>query len=313
MDLLSDVLSHLGLTGTLYFRTSFTSPWSVRVPAYENVARFHFAHRGRCLARVDPEREPVQLEQGDLIIITRGAAHTLYCDPATEQQACLLDTVVEESGFTGHGTLVYGAPGGDQETQLVCGHFAFDDRLSHPLIDALPGHIHITNYGERVGNWMENTLRVIGAEAGREELGSDLIAHKLSEIIFVQALRCYLSSADLRETGLGGFTDRRIAKSLAAIHRAPGKPWGLDELARVAGLSRTAFATTFTRLMALTPMKYVTRWRMQLARRKLAESNAPIIDIAEQVGYGSEAAFSRVFKKTFDIAPASYRRQARAA
>lgn len=313
MDLLSDVLSHMRLSGTLYFRTSFTSPWSVRVPAFDNVARFHFAHRGRCLVRIDPADPPVQLEQGDLIIITRGAAHTLYCDPATERQACLLDTVVEASGFSGHGTLVYGDPGGEQETQLVCGHFAFDDRVRHPLIDALPAHIHITNYGELAGNWMEHTLRVIGAEAGRDELGSDLIAHKLSEIIFVQALRAYLSAPDSLKPGLGGFSDRRIAKSLKAIHRAPGRAWGLNELAQEAGLSRTAFATTFSRLMSLTPISYLTQWRMQIARTALLESNAPIIEIAEKVGYGSEAAFSRVFKKHYQLAPASYRRHVKAA
>lgn len=308
MDLLSDVLSHMRLTGTLYFRTSFTSPWSVRVPAFERVARFHFAHRGGCLVRIRPDQDPVQLEQGDLIIITRGAAHTLYCDPATEDPASLLDTVVEDSGFTGHGTLIYGEPGTNQETQLVCGHFAFDEHASHPLIDALPEHIHITNYGESVGNWMENTLRVIGAEAGREALGSDLIANKLSEIIFAQALRSYLNSRDQLASGLGGFTDRRVAKSLQAIHQAPGQAWSLEELARVAGLSRTAFATTFSRLMETTPLAYLTQWRMQIARKQLLESNAPIIDIAEQVGYRSEAAFGRVFKKHFEVPPASYRR-----
>ena len=98
MDLLSDILSQLKLTGTLYFRTSFTSPWSIRVPSFEKVSRFHFAHRGRCLVRVEADKDPVLLEQGDLIIITRGAAHTLFCDPSTENPALLLDQVVEESG-----------------------------------------------------------------------------------------------------------------------------------------------------------------------------------------------------------------------
>lgn len=94
MDLLSDILSHMQLSGTLYFRTSFTSPWSIRVPAYKNVARFHFAHKGRCLIRIADERTPVLLEQGDLVIIMRGAKHTLYCDPKTENQAVMLDTVL---------------------------------------------------------------------------------------------------------------------------------------------------------------------------------------------------------------------------
>ena len=126
MDLLSDILSQLRLSGTLYFRTSFTSPWSIQVPAYSDVARFHFAWKGRCLVRVADAFSPVMLEQGDLIIIPRGATHTLYCDPKTEREAVQLDQVIERSGFDGRGALVYGEPGTDHETQLVCGHFAFE-------------------------------------------------------------------------------------------------------------------------------------------------------------------------------------------
>jgi len=310
VDLLSDILSRMRLSGTLYFRTSFTSPWSVKVPAYENVARFHFAHQGRCFVRVSGEAAPVRLEQGDLLIIPRGASHTLYCDPITENQAMTLDRVVELSGFTGSGTLVYGELGTDHETQLVCGHFAFDKHASHPLIDALPSHIHIAKYGEASGGWMENTLRVIGAEAGRGRLGSDLIALKLSEIIFAQALRTCLSP-DSGGTSLPmtGFSDPNLARALPAFHRDPAHPWTLEELSTVAGMSRTSFATKFAQSVTMTPLGYITHWRMQIARQLLAESDAPIITIAESVGYQSDAAFSRVFKKHFETAPATYRRQ----
>lgn len=308
MDLLSDILSRMRLSGTLYFRTSFTSPWSVKVPAYENVARFHFAHQGRCFIRVEGEPTPVRLDQGDLVIITRGASHTLYCDPTTETQAMTLDRVVELSGFTGSGTLVYGELGTDHETQLVCGHFAFDKHASHPLIDALPSHIHIAKYGEASGGWMENTLRVIGAEAGKGQLGSDLIAQKLSEIIFAQALRtCLNSAAD--GLPLTGFADPNIARALQAIHGNPAHPWMLEELSAIAGMSRTSFATKFAHSVSMTPLGYITHWRMQIARQMLAETDTPIIQIAEAAGYQSEAAFGRVFKKHFDAAPATYRRQ----
>ena len=311
MDLLSDILARMRLTGTLYFRTSFTSPWSVQVPAFENVSRFHFAHQGRCFVRISGERNPVRLEQGDLLIITRGAAHTLYCDPKTEAEAMTLDRVVELSGFTGSGTLVYGELGTDHETQLVCGHFAFDKHASHPLIDALPSHIHIRNYGEAAGGWMENTLKVIGAEAGRDRPGSDLIALKLSEIIFAQALRACLTADDgggsaLSLTGLG---DPQIARALSAIHDDPARPWTLALLAEIAGVSRTSFATRFSRTMSMTPLAYITHWRMQIARQALAETSAPIIQIAEAASYQSEAAFGRVFKKHFGAAPATYRRE----
>ncbi len=311
MDLLSDVLSLMKLSGTLYFRTSFTRPWGIRVPSFQNVSRFHFAHRGRCLVRIDPNEEPVQLEKGDLVIITRGVAHTLYCDTKSEMQALPLDQIVEKSGFTGSGTLVYGEAGTNLETQLVCGHFAFDQNASHPLIDALPPYIHIQNYGESAGNWMENTLKIIGVEAGKNAQGSELIALKMSEIIFTQALRTYLLTEGLERPVLAGFTEPRISRALQAFHKNPGFGWTLESLASTANLSRTAFVSIFNKCMVMPPMTYITQWRMQIARQMLLETKTPIIDIAEKVGYQSEAALTRVFKRYYDLPPATYRREHR--
>jgi AraC family transcriptional regulator, activator of mtrCDE len=307
MDLLSDILSNLKLKGTLYFRTSFTSPWSIRVPAFQKVSRFHFAHRGRCLVRIHPDNDAVLLEQGDLVIITHGAAHTLFCDPSTENPPALLDDVIAQSGFNGHGALVYGELGTHHETQLICGHFAFDADAQHPLIDALPESIHIKNYGESAGLWMENTLKVIGSETGNDSMGSDLIALKMSEIIYAQAMRSFLSSSAAKDTVLAGYADESLAKAIKVIHQSPEHAWSLQELAKIAGLSRTSFTHRFKQMLSMTPLGYMTHWRMQLARRQLTETNAAIIDIAEKVGYQSEAAFSRVFKKQFVIAPMRYR------
>lgn len=309
MDALSDILSRMRLKGTLYFRTSFTSPWGVKVPEYENVARYHFAHKGRCLVRIEGEADPVLIEQGDLIIILRGASHTLYCDPKTEEDALPLDQVIEKSGFTGRGALVYGEHGTSHETQLVCGHFAFDDHARHPLIDALPSHILISNYGEASGKWMENTLRVIGAEAGRDGIGNDLVAIKMSEIIFTQALRTYLTGDGADRPVMAGIADPQIGRVLSAIHEAPGHAWTLEELSAIASMSRTSFVNRFSRYMETTPLGYITDWRMQIARQMLADSSAPIIEVAESVGYQSEASFGRSFKKLIGTAPATYRRQ----
>ena len=311
MDLLSDILSHMQLSGTLYFRTSFTSPWSIRVPSYENVARFHFAHRGRCLVRIEPDKPAIVLEQGDLIIIMRGAPHTLFCDPTAETKTVQLESVIEDSGFDGTGALVYGEYGTHHETQLVCGHFAFAKDAHHLLIDTLPAHIKIKNYGESAGTWMENTLKVIGNEAGLGQMGSDLIALKMSEIIFAQALRTYMESEGQDSPVLAGFTDQNIARALTAIHDAPGHNWTLEELAQIAGMSRTAFTSRFSKCMTVTPLGYITNWRMQIARMELVNSSRSIIEIAENSGYRSEAAFSRVFKKYHTKAPATYRRNIR--
>ncbi len=311
MDLLSDILSRMHLSGTLYFRTSFTSPWGVQVPPFENVSRFHFAHSGRCYVRVADQPKAVLLEQGDLIIITRGAGHTLYCDPATEFQALRLDEMVEKSGFSGSGILVYGEPGVSHETQLVCGHFALDKNTTHPLIEALPSHIHIRNYGEIAGHWMESTLKIIGTEAGRGRMGGDLIALKLSEIIFAQALRTFLNTDGVDRPVLAGFSDPHISRSLQAFHDAPSVNWTLDKLAAVAGMSRTSFASKFSKAIQTTPMAYITHWRMQIAKQRLASTNTPIIEIAEETGYHSEAAFGRLFKKHVNVPPATYRRNFR--
>ena len=310
MDALSDILSRMRLKGTLYFRTSFTQPWGVKVPAYKDVARYHFAHKGRCLIRVEGEAEPVLVEQGDLIIVPRGAAHALYCDPKAEVDALPLDQVIEKSGFEGKGTLVYGEHGTNHETQLVCGHFAFSEHAHHPIVDALPAVIVVKNYGESSGKWMENTLRIIGAEAGLPGIGNDLVALKLSEIIFAQALRAYLIDEGSNKPIMAGFANPQIGRALSAIHEAPSFPWSLEELSEIAGMSRTSFANNFSQFMTTTPMGYITQWRMQIARQMLAETSSPIIEVAESTGYHSEAAFGRTFKKLVGIAPGTYRRQA---
>lgn len=311
MDLLSDILSRLQVKGTLYFRTSFTSPWSVQVPAFQNVARFHFAHKGSCFVRVANSPSAVLLEQGDLIIIPRGASHTLFCDPDTEGQAIQLDKVVEESGFTGRGTLIYGDLGSNQEAQLVCGHFAFDDHASHPLLDSLPDHILIKNYGEVSGSWMESTLKLIGLEAGRDGVGGDFIVIRMSEIIFAQALRTYFASEGADKPIFAAFLDPQIAPVLNVIHNDPSGSLSLESLSEVARMSRTSFIAKFTACMSMTPLKYITYWRMQIARQQLVQFDEPILDVAESVGYQSEAAFGRVFKKHHGIAPATYRRKTR--
>ncbi len=306
MDLLSDILSLMKLSGTLYFRTSFSSPWGVEVPAFENVSRFHYVHRGRCFAHVEGTSGSIFLEQGDLIVITHGAGHTLS-DPA-EVDAKTVDQVVKESGFTGRGALVYGESGAGHETQLICGHFSFDAGASHILLDALPRYIHIKDYGEVSPDWLDDTLNIIGAEAGRERLGSDLIALKLSEIIFTQVIRHYLAREGKHQPGLAGFADARIRKALEAIHKDPAKAWSVESLAKVAGLSRTAFSNKFSELIANSPLNYLTAWRMQIARQLLADTDIPIIEVATRSGYQSEASFGRVFKRHFEVPPAGYRR-----
>ncbi len=311
LDLLSDILTNLSVRGTLYFRTAFTSPWGVAVPSYENVARFHFAHRGGCLVAVEGMEKPVVMAQGDLIIIPHGAAHELYCSPETRDVVLSLDTVLERSGYTGAGVLVYG--GGDEElgeTQLICGHFSYERTARHVLMERLPPVIHLKNYGEDAGRWMEATLRVIGDEAGGHRMGGDLIALKMSEAILAQAIRSFIESNEATKWGLAGFADMHLSHALDAFHKAPHETWTVERLAREAGLSRTGFAVQFQQKMEMTPMQYVTAWRMEIAKKYLSNPVMTLTDAAERAGYASDSAFARVFKKETGMTPAGFRKVA---
>ncbi len=307
LETLSDILSRLQLAGTLYFRTSFTSPWGVAVPDYENVARFHYAHRGECMLRIAETGETVRVAQGDLVIIPHGAAHDLFCGYTTDPAVLPLDRVLEQSGFAGHGVLVHGGEDETRETQLICGHFALASSARHLIFDRLPSFIHIQDYGGVAGGWLEATLRLIAAETGAGRLGGDLVALKLSEAIFAQALRVYLENDGSERAGLAGFADPHISRALEAFHQAPNHDWTIERLAREAGISRTGFAVRFSEKMGITPMQYLTSWRMQIACRSLIEGDMSVAEAAHATGYASESAFTRVFKKEIGTTPAAYR------
>ncbi|KII15451.1 AraC family transcriptional regulator [Phaeobacter sp. S60] len=307
LDLLSDILTRLSLRGSLYFRTSFTEPWGVRVPAFRDVARFHFAHRGEALVRVGDRTQPVHLAQGDLIIIPHGTAHVLACRHTGPDEALPLDDVLSRSGFPGHGTLVWGGDETTRDTQLICGHFALAEGSRHLLFDRLPPFIHLRGYGDEAGPWLEATLKVIGAEAGGARLGGDLIALKLSEAIFAQAIRAHIEQTAEGSGGVAGFADPQLARALTSFHRSPAGDWSVASLAREAGLSRTGFAERFTQRLGVTPMSYVTSWRMQIAREALVTRGLSVAEAAEVSGYASESAFSRVFKKEIGLSPAAFR------
>ena len=293
LDLLSDILTNLSMRGTLYFRTSFTKPWGVAVPSYENVARFHFAHRGSCLVKVEGMDDPVAFEQGDLVIIPHGSAHDLYCGHDPERTVMPLDVVLEKSGFDGSGVLVYGGAEPQSETQLICGHFSFEPNARHILMERLPPLIHLTNYGEEAGRWMEATLRVIGEEAGGRKMGGDLIALKMSEAILAQAIRSFIESSAAQDWALGAFSDKNLARAMDAFHKAPAQRWTVELLASAAGMSRTGFAVQFQKLMLMSPMEYVTSWRMEIAKTVLGQGGTSLTDAAESAGYASDSAFTR--------------------
>ena len=308
LDLLSDILTKLSLKGTLYFRTSMSAdPWGIKVPAYENVARFHYVHRGECVVRVAGEDRVLRLAKGDLVLVPHGAPHTLNCRLSGPDDALPLDDVLERSGYDGSGVLVFGGDDPNMETQLICGHFSLAKGSRHMLFERLPPSIVIRDYGTQAGDWLEATLRVIGAEAGTGSFGGDLIALKMSEAIFAQAIRRHIEDSAAIDGALSGFGDTYLTRALAAFHSDPTAAWTVEALAKEAALSRTSFALRFSEKLGVSPMQYVTSWRMQIARNALIERGVSVAEAANLCGYASEAAFSRAFKKELGQSPAGFR------
>lgn len=270
------------------------------------VARYHLVMRGQCWIYVDGNQTPIQLHPGDLLVVPHGASHDLKDAPETEVEE--LDRAIEQSGFNGEGCFVYGGEDTDCITRLLCGHFEFSPHIEHPLLDALPQYIHVP---ARVGidySWLDDALKLIVAEITSGDPGSQAIVKRLSEIIFIQTVRELRNRSDIRFLNFEGYTDSQISHALHAIHKAPGEKWTVAALSRIAYLSRTQFAVKFKRLIGQTPLEYVTQWRMQLARPRVIAGSEELLKIALDLGYKSEAAFSRAFSRYFGASPTRYRK-----
>ena len=307
-DALSQILDALQMRGAIYFHTQFSKPWGVEVPAYGNVARFHMVMRGSCWVRIANKADPVHLSTGDLVVIPNGAGHILSDQP--EREADSLDFVLTRSGYKGDGALIYGGEESGEACKLFCGHFEFEEGAIHPILEGLPEAIYLPNTETMNAEWLEPVMRFVSSEVIGGKAGASAIVHRLTEIIFIQVVRAFVDRAGDAAGCLAGVLDPKLGRCLSAVHAAPEIGWTVETMAQEAGMSRTVFAERFAALIGLTPHNYVTHWRMQLARKRLAGSDEAITDIAEAVGYGSEAAFTRAFKKQFDITPGLFRRAA---
>ena len=311
MDVLSDILDTIRFRGSLYFSTEFTRPWGVEVPAYRRVARFHLVVRGRCWVSVKERGDPLPLEAGDLVLVPHGAAHLLRDDPGT---ACrTVDEVIEAAGFSGDGALVYGGDDEGGPTRLVCGHFEFDPGFEHPFFDRLPPALVVRWEDAVQDSPLEHVFRFITREIGEGRPGQAAVVRRLSEVLFVQAIRFWARDTQPEQGLLAALAQPGLGEALEAIHGDPSASWTLESLSRRAAMSRTLFAERFREVVGETPHQYVTLWRMQRARRLLADSRFPLARIAREVGYESAPSFSRVFKKSVGEPPGAYRRRVREA
>jgi AraC-like DNA-binding protein len=316
-DVLSDVLRAVRLTGAVYFDFELSTPWVAEAPASSRIASkvmpgaqrviaYHVVARGACWGQ-GVEQAPIRLQEGDLIVFPQGDPHVMSSAPG-------MRGTVDMSMFARRPTSmpsVYEMGGGGPErTRLVCGFLGCDDRPYNPLLSALPASIHLPAAGPgATAGWLGTLLNIAISESGSERAGAENVLSRLSELMFVEAVRRYLAGLPADRLGwLAGVRDPIVGQALAAIHGRPQEAWTVERLARFAGLSRSVFAERFTEMAGQPPMQYLALWRMQLASRLLLDGGA-VAAVASAVGYDSEAAFSRAFKKLVGRSPALWRKE----
>lgn len=308
MDVLSKILDLLHFNGTFYFATNFHSPWSVEVPNYKNVARFHYVTQGTCWVRIEGMQEPKLLSSGDLIIIPHGTEHILSDSP--DRSPITLDEAFSNVGYEGTGIFHIGTEISPHDTQLVCGHFEFNESFRHPLVDHLPNCIIKNENDSLEYSGVKDILRFMSHTATSLHDGRSAIIKRLSEVIFIQAIRFWHQNSENNKGFIAALSDKQLSKGLKAFHEDYAANWTVEKLAQESHMSRSLFSDRFKQYLDLSPMKYVTDWRMQSAKQFLKESDLPLDNIATKVGYDSAAAFSKAFKRAFEQNPGTYRNTA---
>lgn len=306
-DVLADVLDSLKLRGRFFCRCELSAPWALAF-AEGVFAHFHVIEQGTCCLQLHGEASPVTvgLEEGDLLlVIPRGRSYQLSDDPRTPPVP--LSEIVGESRGGLRAVIRHG--GGGAEAKLICGAFEFQGPQAAASLAILPLWIRVPKRERHANEWLNETVRLLRKETGEPSMGSETIVTRLIDVMFVEAIRSWLKEQPEGAAGwLGALRDPAIGTALGLIHKTPGKPWTVPSLAAEVGMSRSPFAARFTALVGQAPMSYLKGWRLQLAAKLLQNQALSLSNIAEQVGYESAAAFSRIFKREFGLAPGQYRR-----
>lgn len=318
MDVLSEVLRAVRLTGAVFFDVRASAPWVATtpeavtiggrvMPQSEHVVMFHAITSGGCWAELLDGSMPVmRLDEGDIIVLPMGDSHVLCSKPGmrAEPNMDLYRRPTDRSlpiVLTGIGG------GGDDQARFVCGYLGCDARPFNPLLRALP-RVLLVRAKDGVG-CMAQLIRLAVDESVTRRSGGESVLARVAELMFVDVVRRHIDALPQgARSWLSGLRDPHVGAALALIHGRPADAWTLDSLAREVGLSRSAFAERFAHFMQETPIYYLTRWRMQLATRLLERSGAGVAQVAVEVGYDSEAAFNRAFKKIVGVPPGAWRR-----
>ena len=314
MDALSEVLKIVKLSGALFFNAEFSAPWCVAssrssqlapllCPGAGHVIIYHYLADGRAYAQL-PEGSPRDLGPGDVVIFPHGDPHRIGNGSGKP-----VDSFKAFAKNLSNGLKVVRHGGGGELTKFVCGYMACDPGLSEVVLAGLPPMFVVNIANDSAGQWLANSIQFSVREAGEPGTGSDVVLAKLSEVLFVETLRRFIQDLPEQQKGwLAGARDPVIGEALALLHKNPAHPWTIAELAHRVGVSRTRFAERFRHFLGEPPMAYLARWRLKLAAEILVSSHANVSEIAAEVGYESEAAFNRVFKRQFGCPPAQFRR-----
>jgi len=321
---LSDVLRTVRLTGALFFRVEASSPWVMELPdgaklapdtlpGAQHLISYHVVTRGSCWGGV-LDGAPVHVGAGDVLVFPHGDPYVMSIARGMRGGPSLGDVLLFMRQMAAGQLPVTVGEGGDgpERLGLVCGFLGCDARPFNPLLATLPRLLHVRRTPGAAGDPLDHLLELTLAESGERRAGGECVRLRLSELMFVEVVRRYLATLPAEQTGwLSGLREPTVGRALALLHERPADPWTLKKLAGEVGMSRSALADRFTHFVGRPPMQYLTHWRMQVAARLLADGGSKVSAVALEVGYDSEAAFSRAFKRIAGVSPAAWRRRRR--
>jgi AraC-like DNA-binding protein len=312
MDPLSDVLRAVRLNGAYFYYVEAGGPWSVSanpacelvpriLPEAEHLISYHILLSGSCWGGLEGE-DQVRMEPGDVIVFPQGEAHLMSSAEGYRDGSGRKGTSAERYP----NTVLLGPAGASRETRFVCGFLGCDSRPFNPLLSSLPRRMHIPGAAE---GWLSQFPKQVVTESRNGRVGSETMLTRMAELMFIEVVRRYVEEVAPQQAGwLAGLRDAVVGPALTRLHEQPTHPWTLAELAREISSSRTVLVERFSHLVGVPPMLYLTRWRLQLAAEQLSRGSAKVAAVGAQVGYESEAAFSRAFKRETGQSPAAWRR-----